>query len=103
MDRELAQHVSVQYEKSVGDYLEKLRIGRLADVGVEVTYDIDRGKPAKRILETAKRNECDLIAMSTHGRTGLRRWRYGSVTERVLRHSNRPMLIVRPNPESLNA
>ena len=103
MDRELAQHVNVQYEKTVGDYLEKLRVGRLADVGVSVTYDIDRGKPAERILEAATRDECDLIAMSTHGRTGLRRWRYGSVTEKVLRKAKRPMLITRPDAEVLNA
>ena len=101
MDRELAQRVSVQYEKSVGDYLEKLRVGKLAELGVEVTYDIDRGKPAERILAAATRDECDLIAMSTHGRTGLRRWRYGSVTEKVMRNANRPMLIVRPEAETL--
>lgn len=39
---------------------------------------------------------CDLIAMSTHGRHGLERWVMGSVTDRVLNTSRRPLLVVRP-------
>lgn len=50
-----------------------------------------QGDPAQKILETP----ADLIAMSTHGRTGVTKWVLGSVTEKVLRHSTVPMLIVR--------
>jgi nucleotide-binding universal stress UspA family protein len=39
---------------------------------------------------------CDMIAISTHGRSGLERWVMGSVTERVLGTTRLPMLIVRP-------
>ena len=39
---------------------------------------------------------CDVIAMATHGRTGLKRWMVGSITERVLHATAQPMLIVRP-------
>ncbi|MBW1714199.1 MAG: universal stress protein [Deltaproteobacteria bacterium] len=45
------------------------------------------------LLEHAQ--EVDLVAMSTHGRTGLGRWALGSVAERVLRHSPKPVLLVR--------
>lgn len=41
---------------------------------------------------------CDLIAMSTHGRGGIQRWMVGSITERVLKGTHLPMLIVRPRP-----
>ncbi len=59
------------------------------------------GLPAERIEEYARLADIDLIAMSTHGRTGLRRWLYGSVTHRVMRGCHRSMLIVRPPDEAL--
>jgi nucleotide-binding universal stress UspA family protein len=46
---------------------------------------------------------CDLIAMATHGRSGLRLWALGSVTDRVLQTSNLPLLVVRPtNADALD-
>ncbi|NJN53345.1 MAG: universal stress protein [Anaerolineae bacterium] len=55
------------------------------------------GKPAPTILTYAETHHIDLIVMSTHGRSGLARWRYGSVTEKVLRSANCAMLISRPD------
>jgi nucleotide-binding universal stress UspA family protein len=46
--------------------------------------------------ETRGAGGCDLIAMSTHGRSGLERWVMGSVTQRLLNATKLPMLIVRP-------
>ena len=54
------------------------------------------GASGERIPEYARLAGIDLIAMSTHGRSGLRRWLYGSVTTRVMRASEGAMLIVRP-------
>lgn len=51
---------------------------------------------AGAILDMATGSQVDLIAMSTHGRSGLRRWVYGSVTEKVLHNSESALLIVRP-------
>jgi len=59
------------------------------------------GKPAHAILNFAEDNEIDLIVMSTHGRTGLARWRYGSVTEKVLHSADCAMLIYRPEEMEL--
>jgi len=59
------------------------------------------GSPADRIQEFARLYGIDMIAMSTHGRTGLRRWLYGSVTAKVMRGSDRSMLIIRPPLEQL--
>lgn len=92
----LYNEVKLNYERMVWKYLEKTIQEKFADTELSVSYDIDSGNPADRILATANRDACDLIAMSTHGRTGLSRWRYGSVTEKVLRNANRAMLIVRP-------
>ncbi len=55
------------------------------------------GKPATAILNYVETHPVDLIVMSTHGRTGLSRWRYGSVTEKVLRSADCAMLISRPD------
>jgi nucleotide-binding universal stress UspA family protein len=44
---------------------------------------------------------CDILALATHGRSGVRRWVLGSVTERVLGHTKLPLLIVRPQKEQL--
>jgi nucleotide-binding universal stress UspA family protein len=53
------------------------------------------GDPASAILEHASEAGVDLIAMATHGRSGLKRWAMGSVTERVLRGATVPLLVVR--------
>lgn len=60
------------------------------------------GAPAQSILDYAELHNTNLIVMATHGRTGLGRWIYGSVTEKVLRSGRCSMLIVRPRPEELN-
>ena len=57
------------------------------------------GDPASDILDWSENNKCDLIAMSTHGRSGFRRFWLGSVTEKVARHAPCPVLVfphVRP-------
>ncbi|MDS0295032.1 universal stress protein [Halogeometricum luteum] len=54
-----------------------------------------RGRPDKVILDYADENDVDLVVMGTHGRTGLTRYVAGSVTERVLRLSEVPVLTVR--------
>ncbi len=67
----------------------------------DATALVLEGAPADRIGEFARLTDIDLIAMSTHGRTGLRRWLYGSVTTRVMRAGRDSMLIVRPPSEAL--
>ena len=48
------------------------------------------GKPAPEILRVARERSCDLIVISTHGLTGIRKLFFGSTTERVLRETTRP-------------
>lgn len=61
------------------------------DVGLEVLF----GDPAQEILTYARKHGADVIAMTTHGRTGLNRTVYGSITEKVLRKGDLPLLILR--------
>ncbi|WP_246983497.1 universal stress protein [Halorientalis marina] len=57
------------------------------------------GTPARTILRYAEEEDVDLVSMGTHGRTGLRRTLLGSVTERVVRKAERPVLTAHPGEE----
>lgn len=74
------------------EYLEAVS-GRLAAEGISVSTTVRRGDVAEEIIEHA--DHCDLIVMSTHGRSGLGRWVYGSIADRTLRHAGVPILLVR--------
>ncbi|MFB6113908.1 MAG: universal stress protein [Halodesulfurarchaeum sp.] len=65
------------------------------EAGVDVTTNITRGIPHERIVEYADENDIDLVIMGTHGRTGLNRFLIGSVTEKVIRSSSVPVLVLR--------
>jgi len=54
------------------------------------------GKPADEIVDYARNNPCDLIVMATHGRSGISRWVYGSVAEKLISGAPSPVLLVRP-------
>ena len=68
---------------------------RLNAAGYQADYEVQLGYAPEIIAETAGRIGANLIAMATHGYSGLRRWALGSVTDKVLHISNTPMLIVR--------
>ena len=63
--------------------------------GVRVTTMVRRGEPAEEILAGARAAGADLIAMTTHGRSGLGRLLFGSVAEAVLRRSDIPVFLMR--------
>jgi nucleotide-binding universal stress UspA family protein len=68
--------------------------GRAVRLVESIAVNAARGKAASSILEFAEHNSVDLI-MTTHGRSGIGRWVLGSVAERVMRYSGRPVLMVR--------
>jgi nucleotide-binding universal stress UspA family protein len=76
------------------EYLRGLE-RQLTSRGFEVEVHTPYGDSAEKILETCSRYDFDLIAMSTHGRSGLGRWLLGSVAEKVVRHSEKPVLLLR--------
>ena len=75
-------------------YLEQVR-GRLSRPGgPAVTIQVLRGRPADAIAGLARETPDVLIAMTTHGRTGVSRWVLGSVADRVVRTAGVPVLVV---------
>ena len=75
-------------------YLERLA-GELNQQGIPSATATGAGAVADCIIDHADANDLDLIAMCTHGRTGLARWALGSVADRVLRAGDKPILLVR--------
>ncbi|MGE5818658.1 MAG: universal stress protein [Deltaproteobacteria bacterium] len=77
------------------EYLEG-KIRELRNEGLErVSFRVLEGSAAEKIIEVAQESPESLIAMSTHGASGVGRWVLGSVTERVVRHSDAAVLVVR--------
>jgi nucleotide-binding universal stress UspA family protein len=72
---------------------------RFKESGLKVRTELMIGDAADEILEYAKKHPVDLIAMATHGRSGISRWAYGSVASKVLREINTPLLLVTPPKE----
>ena len=81
-------------KERVSDYLTKTG-EQLKQKGVTVRTLVSSGNAADEIIKAAEENHVDLIAMSTHGRSGLRRLAFGSITDKVLRRSPVPVLMVR--------
>ncbi|MFC2067957.1 universal stress protein [Chloroflexota bacterium] len=76
------------------DYLNKAK-GTIRNKGIKVKIKVGTGKASDEIIKIANEIKADLIAMSTHGRSGFSRWAFGSVTDRVLQGADVPVLIVR--------
>jgi nucleotide-binding universal stress UspA family protein len=71
-------------------------VGReLSAAGIAHEERVQFGAPAEVILDTAEADAVDLIAMTTHGRSGLQRLLLGSVADKVVRHANVPVLLAR--------
>lgn len=78
----------------VSDYLQRAG-GPLRTAGIEVSSLTHPDPAAGGIVDEADRQPGTLLVMSTHGRTGTRRWALGSVADRVVRASRSAMLVVR--------
>jgi nucleotide-binding universal stress UspA family protein len=73
-------------------------IERMISAKVRVRHLVQYGQPAFQIVDLAKKNDADLIVIATHGQTGWRRALLGSVTERVIKQTTKPMLVIQTNP-----
>lgn len=89
-------------DKVVESFLARARdyLGKVSEPirrsGVAVSCATFEGDPATKILDEAEKDASTLIAMSTHGRSGMTRWVLGSVTSKVLQVTDNPMLVVHP-------
>ncbi len=82
------------------DYLSEVA-EPLRRKGFKVRTDTRYGQVTEEIVDFARDSDVDLIAMCTHGRTGLERWIRGSVAEKVMRTAHVPVLLVKPTPAAL--
>jgi len=83
-------------EKFAGDYLDKIGT-RLKRKGITVRSQVRLGNAAEEIIKLAADVQVDVVAMSTHGRSGIGRWILGSVADKILNEGGTPLLLVRPH------
>lgn len=84
-----AEHASEEYLRRIAARLKSF----------DVSFTVERGKAADVIIERAAATAQTLIAMATHGRSGVNRWLLGSVAEKVLRGTRTPLFLVRSGDE----
>jgi nucleotide-binding universal stress UspA family protein len=84
----------VKVVREAEDYLKTVE-ERLKAKGLKVDTHVRYGNEAEEILDHAALKDIDMVAMSTHGRSGVGRWLLGSVAEKILRHSPKPIFLVR--------
>jgi nucleotide-binding universal stress UspA family protein len=85
----------IQHQKT---YIQRLGT-RLKEQGLNVKTvfsEISTGNEAAEIIRLAEEGNFNLVAMATHGRSGLGRWIFGSNAQKVLHEGNTPLLLVRP-------
>lgn len=91
----LEQKAALRAEATV--YLEKVQRD-LKDQGVVATVAVLEGDVASQIIAYAEQKGFDLIAMATHGRSGIDRFVMGSIAEKVVRSTVKPVLLIRAIP-----
>lgn len=86
----------LDYEKQLCEnYLNDILSSTSAGRNIEIQTGSAVGHPVETILEHSNSLEAPLIVMSSHGRDGLGRWLMGSVAEKVARHAECPVMIIR--------
>jgi nucleotide-binding universal stress UspA family protein len=91
MVKQMTEHAR-EYLHKVGDSLK--------GSGLEVALRVTTGHPADCIVASADELNADAIVMSTHGRSGISRWVYGSVTQKVLSVAHLPVMVIPPKREA---
>lgn len=100
-DVELAEHPTYASQvwenvRSAAEHDLLPDVRALKEAGYTVSVLVQSGDAARTIVDVAEREAVDLVAMATHGRTGLRRLVLGSVTESALHELAVPLLLIRP-------
>jgi nucleotide-binding universal stress UspA family protein len=89
-----ASHVQAACQRQLEEEMRQ-NVTQLQQAGYMVSTEILYGDPAQRISDYVRDAKIDLVAMTTHGRTGLERFVLGSVAESVLRQVDVPLLLLR--------
>lgn len=91
---ELRKNADAKHVEAAKAYLEELA-GRVNLGNTKVSTEIVTGNPADNLADYATDSKADLIIIATHGRSGVSRWVWGSVSDRILRSACVPVLMVR--------
>ena len=94
-DPGLASQIVQEMEESSNAYMNAM-YEKLNAEGIKTCFLIREGPITDTILDIADAMQIDVIAMSTHGRSGVLRWVMGSIADRIVRHSPIPVLLIRP-------
>ena len=89
-----------QDEQTGADYMEGVAT-RLREDGLTVSAMVQRGSPPSCIVSEAEKEPGTLVAMATRGRSGMARFALGSVTDKVLRSTRNPLLIIPPQEQEV--
>jgi nucleotide-binding universal stress UspA family protein len=89
------EEVQESLMKTAREYLDGVQKNLGAQPGWRAEAMIRKGDPPEEILRAASDEQVDVIAMSTHGYSGFKRFMLGSVAEKVVRHAERPVFLVR--------
>jgi len=95
IDPELISSLEANAKAEIQTYLEK-QVAALQAEGINARMFIGEGLVADTLLSLADSEQCDLIAMSTHGRSGFARMLMGSVADKVVHGAKIPVLLIRP-------
>lgn len=95
-DPMIAEVIYKDMEKESEDYVHN-KVAELKKGNIKVTGITKDGPVPETILDVADETHADMIAMSTHGRTGISRWLMGSVADKIIHHAHIPVMLIHPN------
>ena len=100
--REVSQFTSLEqvqafetHQKEEAEKYLKEIVARLKKTGINAKADVIYGKASQVLSDYATKNDVDLVIIATHGRSGISRWVWGSVADRLLRSVCVPVLMIR--------
>lgn len=103
-DVELAQHPiyeSQEEDSEIADLSDQLEpyVQILRSEGYQVSVEADLGEPEEAIVERANK-DIDMVALTTHDHSGIRRLLFGSLAEHIMQHVSVPVLLVHPTSKA---
>lgn len=94
MDPGQVKKIESEHRAAAEAYLKKVS-AKIGFAGTSLKTEVLYGNPAEEVADYASKNQIDLIIIATHGRSGVSKWVWGSVADRILRSSCTPVFMVR--------
>jgi len=94
IDPDQAKKIESEHKAAADAYLKKVS-AKIGPAGTSIKTEVLYGKPAEILADYASKNQIDLTIIATHGRSGVSKWVWGSVADRILRSSCTPVFMVR--------